>query len=295
MKLGATFPTTEIGNDPAVIRDWVQTAEGLGYDYVVTYDHVLGAVHEDRAPALTGPYTEQDPFHEPFPLFGFMAAVTERIHFATGIVILPQRQTALVAKQAAELAVLSGNRFRLGIGTGWNHVEYESLGVPFEGRGKRFDEQVEVLRRLWGEDVVDFTGTYHRIDRAGLLPRPSAPIPLWFAAMAPIALKRAARVGDGIALPGSPRRVRKLAAQARALLAEEGRPAEGFGFEAATDFAAGPEAWQQDLSQWKEAQGTHLLMRAMDTGSEQMGMPRVGYDGPKAYLDALETFIKAVR
>ena len=129
MKLGAVFPTPEIGNDPVVIRDWAQAAEQLGYDYVVTYDHVLGAVHADRDPRLMGPYTEEDPFHEPFVLYGYLAGVTTTLEFATGVLILPQRQTVLVAKQAAELDLLSGGRFRLGLGTGWNWVEYESLGM----------------------------------------------------------------------------------------------------------------------------------------------------------------------
>ena len=148
MKIGAIFPTTEIGTDPGAIRDWAQAAEGLGMTHVVTYDHVLGAVHAGREPKLWGPYTERDAFHEPFVLFAWLAAQTRRLELATGVLILPQRQTALVAKQAAELDLLSEGRLRLGVGTGWNHVEYTALGVPFEDRGKRFDEQVELLRRL---------------------------------------------------------------------------------------------------------------------------------------------------
>src|SRR5947209_4085193 len=149
MHLGAVFPTTQIGTDPAVIRDFAQTAEGLGYRRLLVYDHVLGAVHADRDPPLPGPYTEHDPFHEPLVLLGFLAACTTTIELAAAVLVLPQRQTALVAKQAAEVDVLSSGRLVLAVGTGWNYVEYESLGASFEGRGRRLDEQVDLLRLLW--------------------------------------------------------------------------------------------------------------------------------------------------
>src|SRR6516162_6075839 len=154
MRYGVVFPQTEFGNDPVAIKDYAQIAEGLGYDYLLVYDHVLGA-HPDREPKLSGPYTDQHPFHEPMVLFGFLAAVTARIQLTTGILILPQRQTVLVAKQAAELDVLSGGRLRLGVGLGWNYVEYEALGESFTNRGRRSEEQVEVLRRLWTEPLVN--------------------------------------------------------------------------------------------------------------------------------------------
>ena len=192
MKIGAIFPTTEIGTDPVVIRDWAQTAEQLGYDHVVIYDHVLGAEHEGRDPLLTGPYTEADPFHEPFVLLAYLAGFTTKLELVTGILVLPQRQTVLVAKQAAELDLLSGGRLRLGVGTGWNFVEYESLGMTFEDRGQRFDEQIDLLRKLWSQPVLDFDGRYHRIDRAGLLPLPGRKIPIWFGAFTEVALRRAA-------------------------------------------------------------------------------------------------------
>jgi alkanesulfonate monooxygenase SsuD/methylene tetrahydromethanopterin reductase-like flavin-dependent oxidoreductase (luciferase family) len=155
VKIGAIFPTTEIGNDPIAIRDWAQAAEALGYDHILFYDHVLGAERDGRDQPFMGPYSETNPFHEVFVTMGYLAGVTTRIEFATGILILPQRQTALVAKQATEVDVLSGGRLRLGVGTGWNYVEYESLGVPWDDRGKRFDEQVELLRKLWSEPVLD--------------------------------------------------------------------------------------------------------------------------------------------
>lgn len=295
MQIGAIFPTTEIGSDPAVIRDWAQTAEGLGYDYILTFDHVLGAEHSGREPALFGPYTENDPFHEPFVLFAYLAGLTERIEFATGVIILPQRPAALVAKQAAQVDVLSGGRLRLGVGTGWNYVEYEALGVPYAGRGKRFDEQIEVMRALWSEELVDFEGEFHRIDRASILPRPSRPIPIWFGAIQPVALKRAVKLGDGLLLAAAPSVVAPLADQARGLLAEIGRPEAGYGFEAAVDFSLGPDAWARESELWREKGGTHLSLRAMDTASEMMGLNKVGYSGPQAYIDALETFMNAIR
>ena len=152
MEIGAVFPQSEIGSDPAVIKDFAQAAESLGYSHLVVYDHVLGAVPE-REPRLTGPYTHETSFHEPFVLFGFLAAHTQRLGLMTGIIILPQRQTALVAKQAAEVDILSGGRLRLGIGTGWNYVEYDALNENFHNRGKRQEEQVDLLRKLWTDLV----------------------------------------------------------------------------------------------------------------------------------------------
>lgn len=295
IKIGAIFPTCEIGNDPLVIRDWAQTAEGLGYDYILGYDHVLGAVHADRDPALNGPYTENDPFHEPFMLFAYLAGITKAIEFATGVLILPQRQTALVAKQAAELALLSGNRLRLGVGTGWNNVEYESLGMPFETRGRRLNEQIEVLRALWEEPVVNFSGDYHRIDRARILPLPTQPIPLWFAAVSPIPLKRAATHGDGVIFATRPAALRKILAKTHEQLEKAGRSQADFGFEASLDFSLGEKAWREDLALWEELGGTHVAMRAMNTGNRLMRLETVDFGGPQGYIDALETFMKAIR
>jgi len=295
MKIGATFPTTEIGDDPAIIRDWIQTAEGLGYDYVLTYDHVLGAEHAGREPKLTGPYTEEHPFHEPFVLYAWMAGITQRIELCTGIIILPQRQTALVAKQVAELAILSGDRIRLGLGTGWSHVEYEALGVPYDKRGRRFDEQIEVLRALWTEDLVDFEGEYHRIDRANILPRPKNPIPLWFGAMSKVAVERAIRVGDGLIFAAPPAMLKNMVGRARDGLEANGRDAAAFGLETHVDFSQGEAAWNDSLAEWAELGGTHLSLRAMNTGNDRMGLGTHDYGGPRGYIDALETFMKAVR
>ena len=158
MKIGVVYPQTELGGDPTAVRRIGKAVEDLGFDYLLAYDHVLGAEHADRTPPLPGPYTELDPFHDPFVMFGYLAGITERIGFATGVLVLPQRQTALVARQAADVDLLSGNRLRLGVGVGWNHVEYEALGQDFRTRGAREEEQIELLRRLFTEPVVDSRG-----------------------------------------------------------------------------------------------------------------------------------------
>jgi probable F420-dependent oxidoreductase len=292
LHVGAVFPTTEIGSDPAAVRDWAQAAESLGYEHLILYDHVLGAVHADRQPPLMGPYTEKDPFHEPFVTLGYLAGVTERIGLTTGVVILPQRQTALVAKQAAQVDVLSRGRLRLGVGTGWNWVEYEALGVPFAGRGKRMDEQVEVMRALWTGEVVDYSGELHRIDRANLLPRPAGKIPIWFGAMSDVAVKRVARIGDGVLYGTKPSRLTRIHAVLLETLEKTGRDPAEVGAEAVLDFADGPDDWHREIEIWRELGGTHLSIRAMDTGAELMGIERRGYSGLSDYVDALETFKK---
>ncbi len=294
MKLGAIFPTTEIGSDPVAIRDWAQAAEGLGLSHVIAYDHVLGAVHEGREPRLMGPYTEKEAFHEPFVLFAFLAGITTSLEFATGVLVLPQRQTALVAKQAAELDLLSEGRLRLGVGTGWNFVEYESLGLDYGSRGERLDEQVEVLRRLWREPVLDFAGRHHRIDRAGIEPRPAREIPVWFGGFTPPAFRRAARLGDGFQFGAAGPAIRRQWEQVQALLAKEGSDIGAFGAEATIDFSAGPEAWCAERDAWHEAGGSHFSLRAMDTAAEFVGAKHVGYRRPRDYIDALERFVKAL-
>ena len=178
-------------------REFGSAVEGLGFDHILAYEHVLGAVHADRSPQLTGPYTEHDPFHDPFVMFAYLAGITERIHFTTGVLVLPQRQTALVARQATDVDLLSGGRLRLGVGVGWNYVEYEALGQDFHTRGARQEEQVELLRLLFTESVVDFSGRFDRIDRASLQPKPTRCIPIWLGGSGEKALDRAARLADG--------------------------------------------------------------------------------------------------
>jgi probable F420-dependent oxidoreductase len=195
MKPNAFFPSLDIGTDPAKIRDWAQAAEDLGYAYIEVPDHVFGAKSRDNWVPL---YNEKDPFHETFVTLGFLAAATKTIGLSTGILIAPQRQTGVIAKQAAEVDILSGGRLRLGIGVGWNHVEYEALGVDWKTRGARQAEQVEVLRRLWSGDLVSFTGRFHNLQNVSILPPPvQHPIPIWFGGSSDAVVRRAARLGDG--------------------------------------------------------------------------------------------------
>ncbi|MDE0362796.1 MAG: LLM class F420-dependent oxidoreductase [Rhodospirillaceae bacterium] len=213
MRTGLVFPQTEISDDPDVIREFAQTVEAEGFDYMLAYDHVLGVDPERRPewdplnvlqdPALQNlqikraPYDHESRFQEPMVLYAFLSAITSRIELATGVVILPQRQTALIAKQAANVANLSKGRLRLGVGIGWNDAEYEALGQNFKTRGRRMEEQLVYLRQLWNEETVTFTGEFDRIKGAGINPRPKQPIPLWLGGTADIVMQRAARLADG--------------------------------------------------------------------------------------------------
>ena len=288
MKLGVVFPHNEIGTDPVAIRDYAQGAEALGADHILTYDHVLGA-DPDRPGGWQGrPYDKDVAFHEPFTLFSFMAAATGQIGFCSCVMILPQRQTALVAKQAAQLAILSGNRFRLGIGTGWNEVEYEALGVPFARRGARQAEQVELLRRLWTEDVVDFRGEFHTVPKANILPRPTEPVPIWFGGGAPALLKRCGRLGDGWVPIGGPNEQSRRALQTiREAREATGLPWEGFGIQAQAQTRGGdPERWKRHHDRWRDLGCTHLAIVTHYVGH--------GSD-VDAHLKSAQTYFEAVR
>lgn len=196
MRIGAVLPQLEIGADPAALRDFAQGVEDLGYDHILAFEHVVGG--DPARHDLKGIYSHNDMFHEPFVAYGYLAALTQRIEFVTGILILPQRQTVLVAKQAAELDVLSGGRFRLGIGVGWNDVEYDSLGMDYKTRGKRSEEQIALLRALWTEPLVTFEGRWDQIRDAGINPLPvQRPIPIWIGGHADVTLRRVARLADG--------------------------------------------------------------------------------------------------
>jgi probable F420-dependent oxidoreductase len=295
MQYGAVFPTSEIGSDPIAIRDWAQTAEALGYARVVAYDHVLGAVHADREPRLTGPYDESNPFHEPFVLFGYLAGLTSTIELATGVLVGPQRQTALVAKQAAELAVLSSGRLVLGLGTGWNHVEYEALGMPYDDRGARLTAQAVVIRRLLDEPVIDHSDDYHRIDRAGILPLPANPIPIWFGGASEPALRRAAHLGDGFLFGAAGRTVRSQLERLRELLDEHGRDRAEFKVEAQIDFARGEAAWVGERDKWAEVGGDYLSVQTMDVVARWAGREELnGFTSAAQHIGALETFMRVV-
>jgi probable F420-dependent oxidoreductase len=294
VRFGAVFPTTEIGNDPIVIRDFAQAAEALGYSRLTTYDHVLGADHADRTPPLTGPYTQDDAFHEPMVLFGYLAGQTSNIELATGVLILPQRQAVLVAKQAAEVDLLSGGRLVLGVGTGWNHVEYTALGVPFDDRGRRIEDQVEVLRALWREETVDIDGEFHRIDRAALVPRPSRSIPVWFGGSKPAAYRRAARLGDGFVFGRSGPTVVDALGSLQSMLTANGRDPASFGSEAIIDYALAPDVWHEHVEAWAAAGGTIISMRAMSTGAAYIRSPVPNFNSPDQHIKALEAFIRHV-
>ncbi len=196
MQIGAVLPHNEIGTDPGAIKAYLQGVEELGMTHLLIYDHVMGA-DPDRPGGFKGPYDKDVAFHEPFTFFGFAAAVTEKIELVTTVLILPQRQTVLVAKQAAEVAILSENRLRLGVGTGWNKVEYQALNEDFTNRGKRQAEQVDLMRRLWTSESLSYDGDYHTIEQASINPRPSEPVPIWFGGSAPALLKRCGELGDG--------------------------------------------------------------------------------------------------
>jgi probable F420-dependent oxidoreductase len=293
MKFGACLPTHEIGSDSAAIRDFAQAVEELGFDHLISYDHVLGAVREGRERPLTGPYDENDAFHEPFVLFGYLAAVTSRIEFVTGILVLPQRQTALVAKQAAEISVLSGGHIRLGVGTGWNHVEYEALGQDFDTRGKMLTEQIQLLQKLWTEPVIDYTGRFHRVDRAGILPLPAGPIPIYCGGSSMPAIKRAAAHADGFLWGSSRPNVFEQAPAALELVAANGRDPSQFGLEAIIDFTAGEAEWERVRTEFEKVGGTHLSIRTISTAAEWMKIDAPGFTSPAQHIQALERFASA--
>ena len=286
MQIGVVFPQNEIGNDPSVIRDYAQTAEDLGFSHVLAYDHVLGA-NPQRPGGWSGPYTYQSPFHEVFVLFGYLAGVTRKLGLAAGVIILPQRQTALVAKQAASLDVLSGGRLRLGVGLGWNEIEYISLNEDFHNRGKRIEEQVELMRQLWTAPLVDFKGKWHTIPDAGLNPLPvQRPIPIWFGGNAEAALRRLARLGDGwIALHRRAAEARPALAMLDRFLAEAGRTRSQLGLEARISYDTGdPRAWETAVREWQDEGATHLSFNTMGSG----------FKTPQEHIAAIRKFAKAV-
>ena len=285
MKIGVVFPQTEFGNDPLAIRDYAQTAEGLGFSHILAYDHVLGA-NPNRPGGWQGSYTYQSAFQEPFVLFGYMAGVTEKIGFVTDIIILPQRQTALVAKQAATLDVLSAGRLRLGVGLGWNQVEYVALGQDFHNRGRRIEEQVKLLRELWTQPLVNFNGQWHTIPDAGLNPLPvQRPIPIWFGGRVDAALRRMAGLGQGwLTLHLLPVNARPDLEKLESYLAEAGRSRADFGVEVRVPYGEGnPDTWTALIGEWQAAGATHLGLNTMGAGLAT----------PAAHLEALRKFAKA--
>lgn len=287
MQYGVVFPQTEIGDDPIAIRDYAQAAEALGYDYLLAYDHVLGG-HPDNPYVANGPYSYRDAFHEVFVLFGYLAGLTERIGLSTGILILPQRQTALVAKQAAQVDRLSGGRLRLGVGIGWNKVEYDALGMDFHNRGKRIGEQVRLLRALWTQPLVTFEGRWDHVEQAGVNPLPvQQPIPVWFGGRADVVLRRMARLGDGWMLAGrAPDDDAKAALDAlRGYLRDAGRDPNDFGIDVWLPTAGQtPDSWARRVEAWRALGATHLGINTMGAGLKT----------PQDHIDAIRRFRETV-
>src|ERR1700760_2683541 len=263
MQLGATIPVADIGTGPSEIRDYAQTVEGMGFDYLQAPDHVLGA----NPATIAGKGrigTNENPYHDPFVLFGFIAGVTQRVGFAPGVLILAQRQAALVAKQAACLDVLSGGRLRLGVGVGWNKVEFTGLNEVFSNRGRRSEEQVQVMQALWSQPHVTFKGRYHTIDDAGINPRPaSGKVPVWFGGHPERTLPRIAKWGDGWmpnAYPPDPRALGGFG-QLRRMTEEAGRDPAKVGIEVWVSMGTGTEAdWAKEARFWKAAGASHLCL-----------------------------------
>lgn len=290
MQVGAVFPQLEVGVDPDVIAKYARTVEELGYDHLVIFDHVLGA-DPSRPGGWTGVYDHRSLFHEPLVLFGYLAAVTNRMKLATAVIVLPQRQTALVAKQTAEVDVLSRGRLILGVGIGWNQVEYQALGMNFKDRGKRIEEQIAVLRALWTQEVVNFNGRWHRIDRAGLNPLPvQRPIPVWMGGgwdrqtrtVVEPALRRIAKIADGWFTHLPANEDGRVGMEAfRRLVREEGRDPADVPVEGRLPAAkSGPEEWKRGIQTFAEMGVTSVELNTMGAG----------YRDLDEHLDALRRF-----
>ena len=284
MQIGVTFPQNEIGADPTVIRDYAQAAEGMGYRHLVAFDHVLGADSTHR-PGWRG-YTHRQMFHEPFVLFGYLAALTH-LEFVPAVIILPQRQTALVAKQAAEVDVLTAGKLRLGIGVGWNPVEYEALGMNFQARGRVVEEQIEVMRLLWSQEVVSYKGQYHTITEAGLNPLPvRRSIPVWLGGSADVLLRRVARIGDGWFPQGKPDdHMRRLLERLISYIREAGRDPSTVGIEARVNASEGNlDEWVRQTEGWRALGATHISLNTMGAG----------FNSPGEHIDAIRRYKEAI-
>lgn len=284
MEIGVIFPQTELAGDAQAARAFAQGVEALGFHHLLAYDHVVGATHAHREPPLTGPYTERDPFHDPLALFAHLAAVTERLELVTGVLVLPQRQTVLVARQAADVDLFSGGRLRLGVGLGWNWVEYQALGESFRDRGHRIEEQIELLRRLWREPLVTFAGRWHRLDRVALNPRPGRDIPIWMGGFAERAHERAVRLADGFLCADGAADAFAQLGRLKALVEEAGRPAAGFGVQCNLLRAKTPQAVVDTALRWREAGGSHVAVSSLG----------LGLHGAAAHLAHLERVARAL-
>ena len=294
MQLGASLPVGDIGTGPSVVRDYAQTLEGMGFAYIQAPDHVLGgnpAGHKDKARVGTNTTA----YHDPFVLFSFIAGCTQKIGFAPGVLILAQRQAVLVAKQAASLDELSGGRLRLGIGVGWNELEFTGLNENFKNRGKRSEEQVQVMQALWANDHVDFKGKYHTIDDSGINPRPkSGRVPVWFGGHVDATLERTAKWGDGwmpLAYPADDSALRAFD-KLRGLVAAAGRSMDDVGIEVWMSLGSDdPDLWRKDFAFWKAAGVTHVTAHTTyATGHHK----RIAGKTAAEHLAAIGKFQKAV-
>jgi probable F420-dependent oxidoreductase len=282
MRIGAVFPQYEIGNDPATIARWARTVEELGFQHILAYDHVLGAGTTNR-PGWRG-YTDDNAFHEVFVLFGYLAAITTSVELVTGVLILPQRQTALVAKQAAEVDVLSQGRLRLGIGVGWNAVEYDVLKEDFTDRGVRSAEQIRVLRALWADPTITFTGNWHAVDDAGINPRPErGDIPVWIGGVAEPVLRRIGELADGW-FPQRPpdETAAGMIARIHDYARAAGRSPADIGMETKLNLSDPREGWGEFVAGWDKLGATHLTINTMgmqlDSVDEHLDALREGLD-----------------
>jgi probable F420-dependent oxidoreductase len=280
VEIGVVYPQIELGGDPHAVRAIGLATERLGYDYLLMFDHVAGAVRANRTRPLFGPYSEKDPFHDPLVSFGFLAAITQRIGFATGVLVLPQRQTLLVARQAADVDLYSGGRLRLGVAAGWNYVEYDALGEDFATRGKRLDEQIELLRQLWHGDALMFDGRFDRVDNAALNPAPKRMIPIWCGGGSEPAYRRAARLAEGFVFSGQFDKILAAWTLLQSFLDEEGRSGEPFGAEYILSESASVEDALEVLHRWQDAGGTHFAVRTMGHG----------FTRPEQHIDFLSDF-----
>ncbi|PRX68576.1 putative F420-dependent oxidoreductase [Nonomuraea fuscirosea] len=284
MRIGVVLPQTELGGDAGAVRAYGQRVQELGYRHVMAFDHVVGAdpaVHE----GWDGPYDVRTTFHEPMVLFGYLAALTS-LELVTSIVILPQRQTVLAAKQAAEVDLLTGGRFRLGVGIGWNPVEYEALGEDFGNRGRRVEEQIELMRRLWTEQSVTFEGEFHRVTGAGIAPLPvRRPIPVWIGGQSPAAYRRAGRLADGWFPQMSPgQELDEAKAMVEQAAARAGRDPATLGMEGRVSWRGDPDELAETARRWEESGATHLAVNTM----------RAGLRSVDEHLAALETAADAL-
>jgi len=284
MQLGVVFPQTEIGPEPDPIREYALAAEAAGYEHLLVYDHVLGA-DPNRPEGFSGPYDKNSLFHEPLVLFGYLAGITDRLELVTGILVLTQRQTALVAKQATEVDLLSNGRLRLGIGVGWNSIEFEALGENFYNRGRRVEEQIEVLRALWSKEAISFEGNYHSIVQAGINPLPlTRSIPIWIGGMSEPVIERVGRLSDGwfpqyrdpSELPLGIERVHAAAEAA-------GRSPTDIGIEARVQLGGDAQEAATTANDWIEAGATHISVNTMNAG----------YTNVAEHIEAIEQFRKA--